>query len=59
MSDFTKWVEKNKGLWTRVYDEVIAPDLEKEWVKRKNFMLHHALSQKLMTHQEKKNTRMS
>lgn len=33
MSDFTTWVEKNKGLWTRVYDEVIAPDFEKEWQK--------------------------
>ncbi|KAH6642433.1 DNA repair protein endonuclease SAE2/CtIP C-terminus-domain-containing protein [Boeremia exigua] len=31
MSDFTSWVEKNKSLWARVYDEVIAPDFEKEW----------------------------
>lgn len=59
MSDFTKWVEENKGLWARVYDEVIAPDLEKEWIKRETFMLHHALSQKLMMYQEKKNTRTS
>jgi hypothetical protein len=34
MSDFQVWVEKNKALWTRVYDEVIAPDFEKEWEKR-------------------------
>jgi len=33
MSDFTAWVEKNKALWTRVYDEVIAPDMEDEWKK--------------------------
>jgi hypothetical protein len=31
MDDFTAWVGKNKALWTRVYDEVIQPDLEKEW----------------------------
>lgn len=34
MSDFDTWVEKNKSLWARVYDEVIAPDFEKEWKKR-------------------------
>ncbi|KAF1944876.1 SAE2-domain-containing protein [Clathrospora elynae] len=34
MADFSAWVEKNKTLWTRVYDEVITPDLEKEWKKR-------------------------
>jgi hypothetical protein len=34
MADFSAWVERNKGLWTRVYDEVIQPDLEKEWKKR-------------------------
>jgi hypothetical protein len=33
MSDFSAWVEKNKALWTRVYDEVILPDLEEEWKK--------------------------
>jgi hypothetical protein len=33
MSDFTAWIEKNKGLWTRVYDEVITPDMEAEWKK--------------------------
>ena len=33
MADFTAWVEKNRSLWTRVYDEVIAPDLEEEWKK--------------------------
>ena len=36
MSDFATWVEKNKGLWRRVYDEVIAPDFEKEWKKSTN-----------------------
>ncbi|KAG9204796.1 hypothetical protein G6514_010027 [Epicoccum nigrum] len=34
MADFTAWVEKNRSLWTRVYDEVIAPDFEEEWKKR-------------------------
>ncbi|KAI2485136.1 DNA repair protein-CtIP [Pyrenophora tritici-repentis] len=34
MADFTAWVEQNKALWTRVYNEVIHPDLEKEWKKR-------------------------
>ncbi|RMZ67067.1 hypothetical protein GMOD_00000939 [Pyrenophora seminiperda CCB06] len=34
MADFTAWVEQNKALWTRVYDEVIHPDLEKEWKKK-------------------------
>jgi hypothetical protein len=33
MTDFATWVEKNKSLWARVYDEVIAPDFEKEWKK--------------------------
>jgi len=33
MADFSAWIEQNKGLWTRVYDEVIQPDLEKEWKK--------------------------
>lgn len=33
MSDFSAWVEKNKALWTRVYDEVITPDFEEEWQK--------------------------
>jgi hypothetical protein len=33
MADFSTWLETNKGLWTRVYDEVIAPDFEKEWKK--------------------------
>ncbi|KAI4948347.1 hypothetical protein J4E91_005769 [Alternaria rosae] len=31
MAEFSAWIEQNKGLWTRVYDEVIKPDLEKEW----------------------------
>ncbi|KAF2826452.1 SAE2-domain-containing protein [Ophiobolus disseminans] len=34
MADFTAWSEKNKALWTRVYDEVIAPEMEDEWRKR-------------------------
>ncbi|KAF3002907.1 hypothetical protein E8E13_002311 [Curvularia kusanoi] len=34
MADFTAWVERNRALWTRVYDEVIAPDFETEWKKR-------------------------
>ncbi|KAI4911251.1 uncharacterized protein J4E92_010306 [Alternaria infectoria] len=34
MAEFSAWVEQNKGLWTRVYDEVIKPDLEKEWRTR-------------------------
>jgi hypothetical protein len=33
MSDLTTWIEKNRALWTRVYDEVIAPDMEAEWQK--------------------------
>jgi hypothetical protein len=33
MADFTAWVEQNKALWSRVYDEVIQPSLEKEWTK--------------------------
>lgn len=36
MADFSSWVEKNRGLWSRVYDEVIAPDFEKEWKKSTN-----------------------
>lgn len=35
MAEFSSWVEKNRGLWTRVYDEVIAPDFEAEWKKSK------------------------
>ncbi|CAO2648503.1 Nn.00g077700.m01.CDS01 [Neocucurbitaria sp. VM-36] len=34
MADFSAWVEKNRTLWTRVYDEVIAPDFEEEWKRR-------------------------
>jgi hypothetical protein len=33
MADSSAWIEKNKALWTRVYDEVIAPELEEEWKK--------------------------
>jgi hypothetical protein len=35
MADLSVWLDKNKALWTRVYDEVIAPDLEQEWKKRR------------------------
>jgi hypothetical protein len=40
--DFAAWLANNKAQWARVYDEVIAPDLEKEWKKRTRpqFMLH-------------------
>jgi hypothetical protein len=31
MSELSAWIEKNKALWTRVYDEVIKPDIEEEW----------------------------
>jgi hypothetical protein len=38
MSELSEWLEDNKNRWThqltRVYDEVIAPDLEREWKKR-------------------------
>ncbi|KAF2688599.1 hypothetical protein K458DRAFT_484597 [Lentithecium fluviatile CBS 122367] len=34
MTELSTWLERNKGLWTRVYDEVIAPDFEKEWKRR-------------------------
>ncbi|KAG9195787.1 hypothetical protein G6011_00908 [Alternaria panax] len=34
MADFSAWVEQHKGLWTRVYDEVIQPDLDQEWKKK-------------------------
>jgi hypothetical protein len=33
MSDSSAWIDKNRTLWKRVYDEVIAPDLEEEWQK--------------------------
>ncbi|KAF5847835.1 hypothetical protein GGP41_009097 [Bipolaris sorokiniana] len=33
MAEFTVWIEQNKALWSRVYDEVIQPSLEKEWNK--------------------------
>lgn len=33
MDNFSTWLEKNKTLWTRVYDEVITPDFEAEWKK--------------------------
>lgn len=42
MPDFTEWVEKNRGLWSRVYDEVIAPDFEKEWKKSTGQHAYHA-----------------
>ncbi|KAH7412165.1 DNA repair protein endonuclease SAE2/CtIP C-terminus-domain-containing protein [Phaeosphaeria sp. MPI-PUGE-AT-0046c] len=34
MSDFSEWIAKNRAIWTRVYDEVIAPDIQKEWEQR-------------------------
>ncbi|KAJ4289724.1 hypothetical protein N0V90_011054 [Kalmusia sp. IMI 367209] len=34
MADFESWLANNKALWTRVYDEIITPDLEKDWKKR-------------------------
>ncbi|KAF2878437.1 DNA repair protein endonuclease SAE2/CtIP C-terminus-domain-containing protein [Massariosphaeria phaeospora] len=34
MTDFSEWVAKKKDVWTRVYDEVIAPDFEQEWKRR-------------------------
>ncbi|KAF1844528.1 SAE2-domain-containing protein [Cucurbitaria berberidis CBS 394.84] len=34
MADLSAWIEKNKALWTRVYEEVLAPDFEAEWKKR-------------------------
>ncbi|KAF1917989.1 DNA repair protein endonuclease SAE2/CtIP C-terminus-domain-containing protein [Ampelomyces quisqualis] len=34
MSDLSTWIEKSRDLWKRVYDEVIAPDLEEEWRRR-------------------------
>ncbi|KAL5118829.1 hypothetical protein ACEQ8H_003332 [Pleosporales sp. CAS-2024a] len=41
MSDFAAWVDRNKALWTRVYDEVILPELEEEWTKQEE--KQHAL----------------
>ncbi|KAF1961365.1 SAE2-domain-containing protein [Byssothecium circinans] len=34
MGELSAWVEKNRELWTHFYDEVIIPDLEKEWKRR-------------------------
>ncbi|PVI08650.1 SAE2-domain-containing protein [Periconia macrospinosa] len=34
MEDFSTWLDQNKELWVRVYDEVITPKLEIEWKKR-------------------------
>lgn len=42
MSDFSAWLEKNKALWARVYDEVIAPDLEQEWKRSMMLLIHEA-----------------
>ncbi len=33
MAEFAIWKEKNRALWERVYDEILAPDLEAEWEK--------------------------
>jgi hypothetical protein len=40
MSDLSTWIEKNRDLWKRVYDEVIAPDFEEEWRKSAIFRMH-------------------
>ena len=58
MSDFATWVEKNRGLWTRVYDEVIVPDFEKEWKKSTNAYQYTRCSV-LITCQGKKRIRTS
>ncbi|KAJ4348685.1 uncharacterized protein N0V89_010063 [Didymosphaeria variabile] len=42
--DFDAWLANNKALWARVYDEVITPDLEKEWKTR--IETHEAESKK-------------
>jgi hypothetical protein len=54
MEDFTAWVEKNKALWTRVHDEVIQPDLEKEWKTSKQGPTRDDTL--LTTRQERRNT---
>ena len=57
MVEFSAWVEQNKGLWTRVYDEVIKPDLEKEW---KTSMYGQLTRRPLLRmNQEKRNIRRS
>ncbi|USP80549.1 uncharacterized protein yc1106_07823 [Curvularia clavata] len=50
MADFTSWVEQNKALWSRVYDEVIQPSLEKEWNKREETH-RHQLKEKEKSHE--------
>ena len=57
MAEFTAWVEQNKALWSRVYDEVIQPSLEKEWNTSKYGL--HARQQHLTALQEKRSTRKS
>ena len=37
MDDFDAWLTHSKSLWARVYDEVILPDVNKEWKKRTCF----------------------
>lgn len=34
MAGSTVWIEQQKALWMRAYDEVIAPELENQWKKR-------------------------
>jgi hypothetical protein len=57
MEDFSAWVEQHKGLWARVYDEVIQPDLEKEWKKSMYCQLTRRSS--LRTYQERRSIRSS
>jgi hypothetical protein len=56
MSDLSTWIGRNREIWKRVYDEVIAPDLEEEWRKSAIICL---LSGKdsLTLYQEMKHTR--
>jgi len=57
MEEFSAWVEQHKSLWTRVYDEVIQPDLEKEWKKSMYCQLTRRSS--LIVYQEKIRIRRS
>lgn len=45
MADSAAWMEQQKALWARAYDEVIAPDLEEQWKKRDRDH-KHALKEK-------------
>lgn len=55
MADLNALIEKNKALWTRVYDEVIAPDIEDEWKKSEYSLVRNV--QRLTTRQRSKFTR--